>query len=247
MRPTRRSLAGVLLFATAAMAAGCATRSSTTGNYAPAGPLPKPRRVLVEDFAVDASSVGLDQGIGPRLERQFSGGSQGGSQYSTALQVQSAISEALVSEIRKMGLPAERASPGMVPPPGDAIVQGQIERISEGNRTRRLAIGFGAGKSEVDAHAALYLANSRGGVRLLQSYDASSNSGRKPGMGVGAAGGAAEGAAISGVTGVYGETKRTGVAAEGQRLAERLSHDLGTFFAGAGWIAPSAVPTSFVR
>jgi hypothetical protein len=241
----------MLLFATAAFTAGCATRSSTTGTYLPAGgPLPTPRRVLVMDFAVDPAHVGLDQGIGPRLERQFSSGSSGGSQYGTAVQVQSAISETLVSEIRKMGLPADRAAPGTVPGPGDAIVQGQVERISEGNRTRRLAIGFGAGKSEVDASAALYLANGQGSVRLLQSYDADSNSGRKPGMGVGAAsaaGGSLAPAAISGATGVYGETKRTGVAEEGQRLAERLSYNLGTLFAKEGWIAQSAVPTSFVR
>ncbi len=103
----------------------------------------------------------------------------------------------------------------------------------------------------MDASAALYLTGPGGSARLLQSYDADSNSGRKPGFGVGAAsaagGGSLAPAAISGAAGVYGETKRTGVGAEGQRLAERLSYNLGTFFAQEGWIAASAVPTSFVR
>ncbi len=118
-------------------ASGCATRSSTTGSYVPTNAaLPKPRRVLVMDFADDPARVSLDQGIGPRLERQLSPGAPGGSRYDAAAQVQSAISETLVSEIRKMGLFAERAGPGTVPQPGDALVQGQIERVSEGNRTR---------------------------------------------------------------------------------------------------------------
>ncbi|MBV9653740.1 MAG: DUF4410 domain-containing protein, partial [Acetobacteraceae bacterium] len=192
-------------------------------------------------------------GIGPRIEREMSGGggSQYGAKYKTAAEVQSAIAETLVDEIRKMGLNAERASRGTVPQPGDAVVQGQIESINEGNRTRRLAIGFGAGKSAVEANAALYLTGPDRMVRLLQSYDADSNSGRKPGFGLGAAsaagGGSLAPAAISGAMGVHSEATRTGVAGEGQRLAERLSYNLGQFFAQQGWIAPSAVPSSFVR
>ncbi|MBV9654148.1 MAG: DUF4410 domain-containing protein, partial [Acetobacteraceae bacterium] len=174
---TRRSFGGVLLLATAAAASGCSTRSETTGTFtAPGAALPRPRRVLVMEFAADPSRVEMDQGIGPRIEREMSGGggSQYGAKYKTATEVQSAIAETLVDEIRKMGLNAERASRGTVPQPGDAVVQGQIESINEGNRTRRLAIGFGAGKSAVEANAALYLTGPDRMVRLLQSYDADS-------------------------------------------------------------------------
>ena len=216
-----------------------------------AAALPKPRRVLVEDFAVDPSRVGLDQGIGPRLQAAVFRGLLGHSQYGTAMQVQSAISETLVAEIRKMGLPAERASPGTVPGRGDAIVQGQVERISEGNRTRRLAIGFGR-REERSGRQRRALSRQRPGLgapaailrrRLQQRRQAR----------LWRRGGERRGRRQPRARRDLGRDRRVRrnqadrSRRGGQRLAERLSYNLGTFFAQEGWIAQSAVPTSFVR
>jgi hypothetical protein len=132
------------------------------------------------------------------------------------------------------------------------IVRGQITKIDEGNRTRRLVIGFGAGKSDVEAEVQVYYyARPNAPPQLLQTYDADSNSGRKPGMAMGAAMGAAESSVVPEVltaaTGAASETRRTGVAGEGERLADRVAYNLGTFFAEQGWIPSSAVPARSFR
>ncbi len=236
--------------------AGCSTRVQSTGTYVPpvqgtVAALPRPQRVLVADFSADPSSVGLEQAIANRVQRQFSGADPAAEQYRTAQEVQEAISEALIENLRKMGLRAERETPGAVPSGNDLAIQGQIVRIDEGNRTRRLAVGFGAGKSDVRAQAQIYYLRPNAPPQLLQTYDADANSGRKPGLALGAAGAASGGSEIplvaSGLMGIHGETKKTGVAAEGERLANRLAYNLAEFFVQQGWIPPSAVPARSLR
>lgn len=237
--------------------AGCSTRVQSTGTYVTpmqdaAVPLPRPRKILVADFSTDWSGVQLDQGIAARVNRQMSGADPSAAQYRTSEEVQQAISEALVESLRKMGLPAERgAGDGAVPGGTDLIIQGQIVRIDEGNRTRRLAVGFGAGKSDVQAKAQVYYLRPDAPPQLLQTYDADANSGRRPGLAMGGAMAAGSGSiapvAVSGLLGIHGETKKAGVAGEGERLADRLAYNLAQFFVQQGWIPQSAVPALSLR
>jgi len=233
---------------------GCSTRVATTGTWVapppanaggPGQALPRPARVLVEAFAVDPQQVSLDSGVGPRLQARMSGADPEMAREGLAGDVQGAIAETLIKKIRKMGLDAEPARPGEIAQPGDLLVQGRITRITQGNRTRRLTVGFGAGKSEVDADAALVYALPGGGTTPLQSYTASSNSGRKPGMAAGASmavgQGSAAPAALNGAMGVHGE--RPGVAGEGERAASHLARSMGQYFAAQHWIAASSVPS----
>ena len=244
-----------LLLATLPIA-GCSTRVQNTGNYVPAAQgaaaaLPRPQRVLVADFSADPNSVGLEQAIANRVQRAMNGADPAAEQYRIAADVQQAITETLIEDLRKMGLQAQRETPGAVPGGNDLVVQGQITRINEGNRTRRLAIGFGAGKSDVQANAQVYYLRPSAPPQLLQTYDADANSGRKPGLALGAAGAASGGSEIplvaSGLMGIHGETQRTGVAKEGERLASRLAYNLAEFFVQQGWIPPSAVPARSLR
>jgi hypothetical protein len=240
---------GALLLA-ALTAAACSTRVTSSPPVAiSATPIAQPARVAVMDFALP-DSVRLDQGVASRLQRLAGGADTGALQAQTAADVQDAVTETLVAAIDKMGLNAVALGPGEAALPGDAVVSGRITRIDQGNRTRRLAIGFGAGKSEVDASAQLALVTPTGPM-VVQTYTASSNSGHKPGLAVGAASSAAQStlapAALTAVTGLHAEQTRTGVAGEGQRLAQHLATSLGTYFAGAGWIPPSAVPQAPLR
>lgn len=236
--------------------AGCSTQVQSTGTYvAPmqgaAASLPRPRRVLVANFTTDWNRVRLDQGIGARVQRQMNGADPSVMQYRTSLEVQQAISDALVEDLRKMGLSAERETVGTVPDGTDLMIQGQIVRIDEGNRTRRLAVGFGAGRSDVRAEVQVYYLRPNAPPQLLQTYDADANSGRKPGFALGGAMAAGEGsmapAVITALTGARSETKKVGVAGEGERLANRVAYNLGNFFVQQGWLPRSAVPTPSLR
>ncbi len=122
------------------------------------------------------------------------------------------------------------------------IIGGKINSIDEGNRTRRNFIGFGAGKSEVDATATVYYqAAGETTPRLLQTFDGLAQSGRKPGaagmMGAGAAAGRLATSAVMGAgTSVASETMSTGVDDDSERMAKELAEQLKKFFMDQGWI-----------
>ncbi len=236
----------VLLGAMVLAFAACATRVDDTGNYIATQsgpPLPRPAEVLVYDFVVDWRSVQLDQGLRARLERQ--NGEPSEDQQAVASDVQAAVAETLVEQIRAMGLRAVRASPSTRPRPGDVIVGGQIVRVDAGNATRRNLIGFGAGKSEVFANVDVYEAGKGERNRLLRTYDADANSGRTPGLGLGAASAAAGnvGLAVAGTAIGTASRYRTGLPQDGEHLAKRVAVNLGEFFAQQGWIDPASVPS----
>ena len=237
--------------ALAAALGGCATQVATTADYAGGQRLQRPRQVVIPDFEVDWTRVRLDQGVGARMQRQATGADPALGRYATAQGVEQAIADALARNVERMGLPVQRGAPGQKPAPGSLIVQGQIVHIDEGNRTRRMAIGFGAGKSDVRAEVQVYYLGADGQPKLLQTYDADSNSGRKPGMasagGVAASSGSLAPLGVGAALGLHSETTRTGVAGEGERLADRVAHNLGELFAREGWIAPSAVPPMALR
>lgn len=242
-RPRREALLLVAL-----LAAGCATRvsSSTPPPSGDAANLPRPTRIIVTNFEVDPSAVVQDQGIGPRLQRQFSGGSPLAARETIAGDVQTAISDTVVAALDKAGLPAELVPSNAVYRPGDLVVTGRVSRIDEGNRTRRMGIGFGAGKSIVEANAQLYAIVANGPPVLLQTYDGKADSGRKPGLAVGASMAVANASPavglLSGATNISGKSRRSPVGKEAASFGSRLATNIGEFAADRGWIPASSVP-----
>jgi Domain of unknown function (DUF4410) len=227
--------------------AGCSRHVTTTGNYvAPVAQtgaqMPPPSRVLVYDFTIDPKGLQLDSGMRARLTAMMqAGGDPAAKRAQMAADVDSAISETLVTSINGMGLNAVAAMPGIPPSPGDIIVQGQVVRIDAGNQTRRTIIGLGAGKSQVYANVQVLQAMPGGNERLLQTYDANANSGRAPGLVVGAGSAAAGNYAIAAVGTVASTVarSRTGLGKDAENMAKKVASNLRTFFVGQGWVAPS--------
>ena len=95
---TRWSLS---LVATAlTIVAGCApTTVRSTGVPAATGPLPKPERVIVYDFAVSLDDITLNTGPAARLRRALSRDSQSEAQAEVGRQVAGKFSEELVKAI----------------------------------------------------------------------------------------------------------------------------------------------------
>jgi hypothetical protein len=227
----------------------CTTHVVPSQPYASVGAVvPRPTHVLVADLEVDPAVVRQDQGIGPRLQRSMSGDDGQSDRIALARGVQDAISDAVVGALRNAGLPASRVLPGVTVRPGDVVVTGRVLRIDEGNRTRRLGIGFGAGKSIVRAAAYLSAIAPDGSTILLQSYDGEADSGRRPGLAVGAASAMAESSAaigaLSGVAAAGNETRNVPVEREAARFGNRLARDIGEYAAQHGWISPQAAPHS---
>lgn len=241
----------ILLAVAVSALAGCSTQLRNTSSYdvpvsRSSSALPRPRRVVVAGFAPDRTRVQLDRGIGARLQRQVGTADADVQQSVLADAVQDAVSDTLVGDVSWMGFVAERARPGDASRPGDLVVAGEILSVHQGNRTRRLALGFGAGASEVRAAIRVYLVGPDPTPRLLQTYSAESDSGHKPGLVLGGAGALAQASAVplavSSALGIGGEARAAGVVGEGQRLAHRVAQDLGRFIAAEGWSEPGRMP-----
>jgi hypothetical protein len=223
------------------LAGACApTKVQSVQSYA--GPtLPRPQLVVVNDFSTDAAGVTLDTGIGARVKSAILG-APANQEALTAQKATDAISLTLVKEIEKLGLPVIRADATSPTSGNRLIIGGKINSIDEGNRTRRNFIGFGAGKSEVDATAIVYYqAASEAVPRPLQTFNGLAQSGRKPGaagmMSAGEAAGRLATTAVSSTgASVVSETMSAGVDDDSERLAKGLAEQLKKFFMDQGWI-----------
>jgi hypothetical protein len=157
-----------------------------------------------------------------------------------AYSVTSTITETLVDAFTRMGLPSRAASPGEPPPPGAIVIQGQVLKVNGGNATRRTLIGFGAGKSEIEAQVGVLRALPGGALQPLESYAGDATSGRTPGLGLGAASAAAGdvGMAVAGSAVGTVARSQTGLEKEAANLGNKVASDIGQFFAEEGWITP---------
>jgi hypothetical protein len=218
------------------MASACASTDVRTVTTDISEPLPRPDRVLVYDFAVSPGEVRLDQGISARAAAAAKGTPRTEQEIATGRAVASALSEHLVQEIRKLGLDAERAAGRIQQENNDLAIGGHFLSIDEGNRTERVVIGLGAGRTDVRAEVLLYQNR-----LLVERLETDAKSGIKPGMaetmGAGAAAGSLATSAVMSA-GMAGASEAFGanVGADAARTAKKLAQQLEEFFARKGWI-----------
>lgn len=205
----------------------------------PAVPLAKPDRILIYDFAVSADEVTLDRAVGAQLLQHLQGTSQTEAQLKVGREAARALSAELVKAIQKLGLPAEQAAAAPILTGNTLAIEGQFVSIDQGNRLRRMVIGLGAGATEVTTQVQVYSVTPAP-RRLLQEFETTAQSSRKPGMaetmGVGAAVKGAQAVAIGAGVGVASEYGAT-VESDASRTAKAIAKELAKFFASEGWIA----------
>jgi hypothetical protein len=243
---------GLLTFMVLAVVFGCAPtnvqQEKMTGTQRP-----RPDRILVYDFAVSPDEVKLDKGLSADLMQKFEehkGTSRTAEEIKVGHKVAETVAAELVNHIRSYGLMAERAF-GLPQGNGKVLmVKGQFLSIDEGNRTERVAIGLGAGRTSVQANVQVYEMTPEG-KKEVDSLRGTAKSGRKPGMGemmgLGAiAGHLLASTVVSGALAAGTEMTSATVEADGKRLAKNIAKDLGKFFVEQGWIPPEAVKKSLL-
>jgi Domain of unknown function (DUF4410) len=241
MRAIRRLVLAVVLTVTA-----CAPPNVRTQQAAGMGRLPAPTGVVVEDFAASPEQVRLDQGVSARVQRMSGDVPLSQTQAQVAEEARVTLAQALRAKLASYGLPAMAMPAGGAIPDRTLLVQGQIVAIDEGNRTRRVLIGLGAGRSSVSADAQLYYMSESSRPSFVQSFTANASSGRRPGMAVplgaeAAAGHVATSAALSGTAQGIGEAQRTSVDEDAVRIADELARQIGGFAEAQGWIPAGSV------
>jgi hypothetical protein len=242
---------GLLTLIVMAIATGCApTNVQQQGTTLTQ--LPRPDLIMVYDFAVSPDEVKLDTGLSAELMQkyaQYKGASPTAQEIKLGHKVAEAVADELVKKIRSYGLWAER---GFGYPYGKGkvlMVKGQFVSIDQGNRTERVAVGLGAGRSDVQANVQIFELTPQG-LQEVDTLRGTAKSGYKPGMaemmGAGAiAGHLLMSTVVSGAVAGASEMTSATVEADGKRLADKIAADLGNFFVSQAWIPPDAVKKSF--
>ncbi len=230
-----RALSVIGMALVLSIVAACATsKVQVVRRYAAGERLPRPGVVLVYDFAVVPKDVQVDQ-LGPDIVKRQAYTSE---QIQVGRAAANALSEELVKEIRALGMRAERASASTPVPRNALLIKGQFVSIDEGDRLKRMVIGFGAGSSEVKTRVYVYQQTPHG-PRLLGEAKTIASGSKRPGLAgpaaVAGATGQVAGVVVGGVTGGVSEI-RGGVQADAKRTAKPIAEKLAEGFKRQGWM-----------
>jgi hypothetical protein len=128
-------------------------------SYSGAVALPKAENVLIQDFIVPAGVISLDESAAGRLHTRLflhRDPDDAATPAALAQQVQTSFSKALVSDLKKLNIPAQQSSSGSDAAAGSfLVVSGEVRAIDEGNKEKRVMIGLGRGGSSVETHVTI--------------------------------------------------------------------------------------------
>lgn len=184
--------------------------------------LPKPQVILVYDFSVPKEDIQLNQAAGAKLVRYAKKEPQSEQKEKLGLAVANSLSNQLVAELRQLGLPAVHATGKQLASANALLIVGQFENIDEGNRLRRIMVGFGAGRSEVKSHVQIYYFPNQ----LVAAFDTSAKSASKPGIIP----------IASAMNGVSEALQQTSVEQDATRTAKEIVKQLKPFLLKEGWV-----------
>ena len=215
--------------------------TQTTGrrSYDGGQSLAKPTRIIVYDFAATADDVAASSAITGNYKRRST--RQTANEIRLGRELGRRVAAALVKKILAMKLPAERFGAGPLPQIGDYVITGEFVSIDEGDRSKRMIIGFGAGASRLMTAVEKYRITASG-PKLVSSADIEAKGGKAPGMALplvvmgGILGGPVGAAAVSGGSNILQELGPERIQATADRTASEIAKHLRDNFRRRGWI-----------
>lgn len=222
------------------VAAGCAS-TTVTGRemlVPEKEKLHRPGHVWVYNFAATPADLPADSTLAVQQAEHPT--PQTDEQIAVGRQVGNAIATELVEEIRAMGLPGQRASTFTKPQVNDLVIRGYLLSINEGDATKRVAIGFGSGSSELLTAVEGFQMTAQG-LRKIGSGTLESSGGKTPGGAVGLAGliitGNPAGLIVSGGMKAYGEYSGSSkIEGRAKATAKEIADKMRPRFEQQGWI-----------
>jgi Domain of unknown function (DUF4410) len=149
------------------LALGCVSVNGEADQEIAAERMPRPAVILVSDFAVAPEEVDPTRFSGTRLIRD---NSPTATERAVGHRFAGTFATTLVDEIRKMGLPAERAGAPLAPGGPILSVEGQFISLASGGPTAPGVIGFTADWANVVADIEIY-DRSKAGDRLSEDLE----------------------------------------------------------------------------
>ncbi|MGO9603530.1 MAG: DUF4410 domain-containing protein [Candidatus Binataceae bacterium] len=224
---------------------GCAKATITPEQTAaaPVGVQQRPDKIVVYDFQVSADEVTENQGP---LQRAYDAATKDEEQetearLATGREAAHDLSGDLVKQLQALGFDAE-VQPRGTPVSGNVlIIDGQFVTADEGNRARRMIIGFGAGASKLETQVRVSQTSAGGAATQLLSFRTQSDSGKMPGaavtMGAGAAAqGATAASAVTAATSA-GKVYTSMLSTLADKTSKQITAYLSQYFATQGWLS----------
>jgi Domain of unknown function (DUF4410) len=230
----RAYLLGVLVLA------GCASAAVTQQAQRAPADYDRPSQIVIYPFAANPAEVTLNQSIIQKAYRGATGNNQNVDQLQIAHDTAQAICQQVVSDLTSQGYNAICAQRGTFVAGGNIlIVDGALTNISEGNRLRRLVIGFGTGASTLDSNVSMYQ-RIGGNLNQVLAFSTHADSGKMPGaavmapVGVAAGGGAA---AVVGMNAAVGgaKTYSSSTSSLAKKTSDQIVKTVTDYTARAGW------------
>jgi hypothetical protein len=221
------------------MVGGCASTKTkvTDREIHVTEKVPRPDNILIYDFAATPADVPADSSFAGAATASTP---QTPEQIETGRRVGAAIATGVAEEVRRMGLPAERASMQSAPKINDIVIRGYLLSVSEGSTAKRVAIGFGAGASELSVAVEGYQMTAQG-LRKLGSGAGTSGGNKTPGAAVpaGVAIATANPIGLVVVTGMkgYGEVSGSSrIEGRVEKISKEIAKQMEPRFREQGWI-----------
>ena len=219
---------------------GCASTKVYNQQRVETGKLPRPNQIWVYNFAATPGEVPGDSEVNKTYTIVAS--PQTAEQIQLGRELGAKIADRLVQEIKDMGMPATRAftTTTTTTQPNDIVIRGYLASIEEGSAAGRMAIGFGAGGSEL--HTVVEgLQVTPQGLRMIGSGTVEAKGSKGPGAGVGGASwaitGNPAGFIVSSGMKIYGEASGSAtVEGRAKQTAKEIGERLKTRFKEYGWI-----------
>lgn len=215
-------------------------KATVIQRYSGPAVLPKPDKIVIHEFTVNPGVVTTDQSIAAQLHRTMMlrhGVDEDSSPDVLARRVQAAFAKALADELKNVNTPIQKASAtDGVLSGSDLIIEGDFTTINEGDKTKRIMIGFGRGASNVRTHVRVSLVT-QGHSTVVLEFNLSSESGKKPGaaatMGIGSL-------AVGAAAGGAGDRNST-VEADASRMGKLVAKQVEAFMTDQKWISSTSV------
>jgi hypothetical protein len=220
------------------VAAGCAKTTISDRQEYTGGKLPRPEHILVYDFAATADDLPDESALAGQVSEHDT--PQTPEQIETGRKAGAEIAAHLVSEIRAMGMPAERASAASRAVIDDLVIRGYLLSVKKGDALERVAVGLGSGASDLKAAVEAFQMTATG-LRKLGGGDLDAGGGKTPGAAVGAAVLLAThnpvGLIVSTGVKVYGEESgKSTIEGRAAQAAKEIADQLKIKFEEQGWI-----------
>jgi hypothetical protein len=219
--------------------AGCASTKVSDREFLVTEKLPRPQNVWVYNFAATSAEVPAESAmVGLHGEH---GKPQTAEEIAMGRQLGEEIAAQLVEEINAMGMPALLGMVGTKPQINDIVIRGYLVSIKEGSAVERVAIGFGAGSSEMSTAVEGFQMTANG-LRKLGSGTVNAGGSKGPGAAVGLATFIATanpaGLIVSSGMKVYEEASGSStIKGRAKATAKEIGEVLKKRFQQEGWIA----------